>query len=62
MSLLVVIEGIDGSGKGTQSARLRDRLTTRGLRTGLLSFPRYDATFFGQRIGDFLNGRFGQLN
>jgi dTMP kinase len=62
VSLLVVIEGIDGSGKGTQSARLRDRLTTRGLRTGLLSFPRYDATFFGQRIGDFLNGRFGQLN
>ena len=34
----------------------------RGLRSGLLSFPRYDATFFGQRIGDFLNGRFGQLN
>lgn len=62
MSLLVVIEGIDGSGKGTQSARLCDRLAARGLRTGLLSFPRYDATFFGQRIGDFLNGRFGQLN
>lgn len=62
MSLLVVIEGIDGSGKGTQSARLRDRLQTRGLRSGLLSFPRYDATFFGQRIGDFLNGHFGQLN
>ncbi len=62
MALLVVIEGIDGSGKGTQSARLRDRLRARGLRAGLLSFPRYDATFFGQRIGDFLNGRFGQLN
>ena len=62
MALLVVIEGIDGSGKGTQSARLRDRLLARGLRTSLLSFPRYEATFFGQRIGDFLNGRFGQLN
>jgi len=62
VSLLVVIEGIDGSGKGTQSARLRDRLLARGLRAGLLSFPRYDATFFGRRIGDFLNGRFGQLN
>ncbi len=62
MALLVVIEGIDGSGKGTQSARLRDRLLARGLRTSLLSFPRYAATFFGQRIGDFLNGRFGQLN
>ena len=62
MSLLVVIEGIDGSGKGTQSARLRDRLLARGLRAGLMSFPRYEATFFGQRIGDFLNGRFGQLH
>ncbi len=62
MSLLVVIEGIDGSGKGTQSARLRDRLLARGLTASLLSFPRYDDTFFGQRIGDFLNGRFGQLN
>ncbi len=62
VSLLVVIEGIDGSGKGTQSARLRDRLLARGLKASLLSFPRYDATFFGQRIGDFLNGRFGQLN
>jgi dTMP kinase len=62
VALLVVIEGIDGSGKGTQSARLRDRLLVRGLKASLLSFPRYDATFFGQRIGDFLNGRFGQLN
>jgi dTMP kinase len=62
VSLLVVIEGIDGSGKGTQSARLRDRLLARGLKASLLSFPRYEATFFGQRIGDFLNGRFGQLN
>ena len=62
MSLLVVIEGIDGSGKGTQSVRLRDRLLARGMRVGLLSFPRYDATFFGERIGDFLNGKFGQLN
>ncbi len=62
VSLLVVIEGIDGSGKGTQSARLRDRLLARGMQANLLSFPRYDSTFFGQRIGDFLNGRFGQLN
>lgn len=62
MALLVVIEGIDGSGKGTQTALLRDRLSAHGLQTGVLSFPRYEATFFGRRIGDFLNGRFGQLN
>ena len=62
MSLLVVIEGIDGSGKGTQAARLRERLQRRGLQVGLLSFPRYSETFFGQRIGDFLNRKFGELN
>lgn len=62
MPLLVVIEGIDGSGKGTQATQLRDRLERRGMQVGLLSFPRYSETFFGQRIGDFLNRRFGDLN
>jgi dTMP kinase len=62
VSLLVVIEGIDGSGKGTQASRLRERLEQRGLRVGLLSFPRYSETFFGQRIADFLNKKFGELH
>jgi dTMP kinase len=62
VSLLVVIEGIDGSGTGTQASRLRERLEQRGLRVGLLSFPRYSETFFGQRIGDFLNRKFGELH
>lgn len=59
---LISIEGIDGSGKGTQAALLRDALAARGLRTALISFPRYTETFFGARIGDFLNGRFGSLS
>lgn len=58
---LVALEGIDGSGKGTQAARLVDRLTGEGRHVELISFPRYSATFFGRRIGDFLNGRFGAL-
>lgn len=58
---LVAIEGIDGSGKGTQAARLREALAARGLKAALISFPRYQETFFGARIGDFLNGRFGSL-
>ena len=62
MSLLVVIEGIDGSGKGTQAARLRERLERRKLQVGLMSFPRYAETFFGERIGDFLNRKFGDLD
>lgn len=62
MGLLVAIEGIDGSGKGTQATRLRDSLRSTGLRCELLSFPRYRDTQFGAKIGDFLNGRFGNLD
>ena len=59
---LIVIEGIDGSGKGTQAQQLTERLIATGRRVRLLSFPRYRETLFGHAIGDFLNGRFGQLN
>jgi dTMP kinase len=58
---LIAIEGIDGSGKGTQAAKLVDTLRAGGKRVELISFPRYRDTFFGERIGDFLNGRFGGL-
>jgi len=58
---LIVLEGIDGSGKGTQAALLQQRLTALGKRTEILSFPRYQQTFFGARIGEFLNGEFGTL-
>lgn len=58
---LIAIEGIDGSGKGTQSALLRDTLLHAGYRAQLISFPRYTSTFFGARVGEFLNGDFGEL-
>jgi dTMP kinase len=61
VSLLVDIEGIDGSGKGTQARRLCDRLVQSGVTAELISFPRYDATFFGEAIGEFLNGHYGTL-
>ncbi|MGH7199471.1 MAG: thymidylate kinase [Planctomycetaceae bacterium] len=60
--MLVAIEGIDGSGKGTQAALLRDRLEQSGRSAALISFPRYEHTAFGRAIGDFLNGRFGPLD
>lgn len=62
VGLLVAIEGIDGSGKGTQSELLLKSLREQGTRAELLSFPRYRATQFGRKIGDFLNGRFGNLD
>jgi len=62
MSVLVAIEGIDGSGKGTQTQMLCEKLQERGLRTGRLQFPRYSETVFGGAIADFLNGKFGSLD
>jgi dTMP kinase len=59
---LVVLEGIDGAGKGTQTARLVERLRATGRAVATLGFPRYAATLFGQAIGRFLDGRFGALD
>lgn len=60
--MLIAIEGIDGSGKGTQARRLQDWLLTQGHSASLISFPRYSETHFGATIGRFLNGEFGQLD
>jgi dTMP kinase len=59
--MLIAIEGIDGSGKGTQARQLQQRLTAAGHSAALLSFPRYADTLFGGLIGDYLNGRLGTL-
>ncbi|MBI3864791.1 MAG: thymidylate kinase [Planctomycetia bacterium] len=60
--MLIDIEGIDGSGKGTQARRLCDRFIASGVSAALISFPRYDATLFGRAVGEYLNGRFGLLD
>lgn len=62
VAFLLAVEGIDGSGKGTQSTLLVKGLTDRGLRVGFVSFPRYRQTRFGVKIADYLNGRFGNLD
>jgi dTMP kinase len=59
---LIAFEGIDGSGKGTHARRLTDRLRLSGLTAELISFPRYEETFFGKLVGSFLNGQFGALD
>jgi len=61
LATIINIEGIDGSGKGTQAKLLCERLKEAGRSVALFSFPRYDDTLFGKSIGDFLNGRFGAL-
>ena len=59
--MIVVIEGIDGVGKGTQSQRLLSRLKQEGLNCLFLSFPVY-TSFFGQMIGEYLNGIYGSID
>src|SRR5262249_5138428 len=60
--MLIDIEGIDGSGKGTQAQKLCDRLNQSGVPSTLISFPRYTKTLFGRAVGEFLDGKFGSLD
>jgi dTMP kinase len=62
MGQLIALEGIDGSGKGTQAARLQRFLAEQGYGCRMWSFPRYGATQFGAQIAAYLNGRFGALH
>jgi dTMP kinase len=57
----IVLEGIDGSGKGTQLEMLARAFTSRGIAFNQVSFPRYDG-FFGKLVARFLNGEFGALD
>jgi dTMP kinase len=57
---LIVIEGVDGSGKRTQTDLLARALAARGVPCATFSFPRY-GSFFGKMIARFLNGEFGPL-
>lgn len=58
--VFIVIDGTDGSGKGTQAARLRDRLVAAGRDVLLVDFPRYGspAAHFAER---YLRGEYGDL-
>ncbi|MBR2634236.1 MAG: thymidylate kinase [Clostridia bacterium] len=58
MGTLIVIDGLDGSGKNTQSKRLAERLTREGRRVRLVSFPDYDSPAC-QPVKMYLGGEFG---
>lgn len=57
----IVLEGIDGSGKGTQLEMLARSFASREIVFTQVSFPRYDG-FFGKLVARFLNGEFGPLD
>lgn len=43
MGILITIDGLDGSGKQTQSEILHERLTRAGIKSRIVSFPDYDS-------------------
>lgn len=56
--LFLVIEGTDGSGKGTQFGLLRDSLREQGYDVATFDFPQYDhpSSYF---VKEYLNGNYG---
>jgi dTMP kinase len=58
---LIVIDGIDGVGKATQTKLLVSNLRKAGLKVKTIDFPHYDGNFFGSLIGRYLAGKFGDF-
>ena len=60
--MLIVLEGLDGSGKSTQVRMLREYLGKAVDNLKYIHFPRYDAPVYGDLIGRFLRGDFGPID
>ncbi|WP_149361266.1 dTMP kinase [Lolliginicoccus suaedae] len=61
MGTLVVLEGLDGSGKRTLAAALLRELADRGLRATSLAFPRYGQSQPADIAAEALRGQHGDL-
>lgn len=58
---LIVVDGIDGSGKATQVKLLAEKLKQLKVRVKTIDFPRYYDNFFGKLIGESLAGLYGDF-
>lgn len=56
--IFIVLEGTDGSGKGTQFKLLQERLINNGYQVSVFDFPQYDSesSFF---VREYLNSKYG---
>lgn len=58
MGKLIVIDGLDGSGKNTQTKKLYERLTRAGVPACMVSFPDYESDS-SALVKMYLGGAFG---
>lgn len=56
---LIVIEGLDGSGKSTQEELLKKRLSDKGIKVNFIKLPNYDDPAC-EPVKMYLAGRFGK--
>ncbi|MEV4319245.1 dTMP kinase [Actinocrispum sp. NPDC049592] len=61
MGRLVVIEGLDGSGKRTLGAALTESFARRGAKVAQHAFPRYGESVHADLVSDALHGRLGDV-
>src|SRR5690606_22484531 len=59
--IFIVIEGTDGSGKGTQFKLVTDHLRAKGYNVATFDFPQYDlpSSYF---VKKYLNGEYGSAD
>jgi len=60
MGKMIVVEGADGAGKGTQVKLLYDRLVVKGAKVEIFDFPRYHKST-GKLVGEVLAGKHGDF-
>lgn len=59
---LIVLTGIDGSGKTVQTKLLYKRLREEGYPADITDFPQYGKTFFADMVTKYLKGEFGSAD
>ncbi len=59
--MFMAIDGIDGSGKATQTALLLERLKKLKIKVKKIDFPQYEHNFFGKLIRECLDGKRGNF-
>lgn len=57
--MLITIEGLDASGKTTQTHLLCEKLKQKGFNVHTLDFPQYENNVFGVILKKFLSNEFG---